>query len=139
MADKNFLTKSGRKRLATAALKGVALNLQLRVFTNDIEVADSTVAGDFTSPTFPGYSPRQMPTSGWSEPRLTDEGIVELLHIEQVFTYTELEDPQQIQGFYVVDTTDGSVIWIQKYADALNIEGDGEFAISPAMYFGSEA
>lgn len=113
-----FSFVNGGRKIVTEAFinKTAPQDLSLRLFTNNITPADTTVAGDLTQATFTGYSAKTLTGSSWGaanngRPSVSTYPI-------QTFTSTVTQATQNIYGYYVVQTSSGILLGLERFIDA---------------------
>lgn len=91
-------TYSGQLNVLNLAYSGGLNAMRLRLFSNNITVADTTVIGDFTECTFTGYA-AQAPA--WSTPANV-ANVAQTLSGTRTFTYSGVATTT-VYGYYLTD------------------------------------
>ncbi len=108
---------TGRKIVTEAFINKTATqNLSLRLFTNNITPADTTVATDLVQATFTGYAAATLNGATWGAAN-TGRPSVSSYPI-QTFTSSVTQATQQIYGYYIVQATSGILLGLERFVDA---------------------
>ena len=108
------------KMLEKVVNKVAAQNLSLGLFTNDLTIGNSTVAGDFTEASGGGYSAKTLTAASWSMSEVSDEAVA--TYAQQTFTFTgALSGSATVYGEFYTEVTSGDLIYARKYT------GDEQF------------
>lgn len=125
----------GRVVLLNNLLAGGSLeNWTLKLFKNNLSLALSSVAADFTEADFTGYSAKTLTRSQsggtWASASIDSDIAESEYGTDQSFTYTGATS-QSIYGWYIVGATSGKVILAHKWSDGPRVVvGDGQLDIN---------
>lgn len=100
----------------------------LRLYQNDVTLSRSTVIGDFTEPTDPGYAPITLTSTGWSFAEVGTTGVVEAEYADQIFTLTGEQD---IYGYFVTNSAGTLLLWAQPGECVGRFTSGGTYVVSP--------
>jgi len=110
--------------------KTAAQNLVLKLYKNNITPSDTDTAGTYTEATFPGYSAITLTGASWGT---ASSGTISY-GAQQTFTCTGTST-DDIYGYYVVQTTSGTILYSERDASApiaIRVNGDA-IKITPTI------
>lgn len=85
-----------------------SLVARARLYTNDPDLDEDTVAADFVEPVMDGYN--YLSLRSWTPPML-QAGRAFSVADPLIWTYTTGAAPAPIRGYYVVDAGTGVLLW----------------------------
>lgn len=118
----------GEVALLDNAFKGSAPeNLTLKLYTNNYDCVESSIAGNFTECAISGYSAKTLTAGSWNAAS-SAAGVSTKTYATQTFNFT---GSGNVVGYFVVGAVSGTLYWAERlYAttgqafangDALNI------------------
>jgi hypothetical protein len=87
-------------------------NPVLHLFANDVTPSDSTVIGDLTEVTKPGYAAITLLSPNWTTTQ--SAGVTTAVYSERTFSFTT---DATSYGYYVTNET-GSLLWLERFNGA---------------------
>ena len=87
-------------------------NPVLHLFSNDVTPSDSTVIGDVTEVSRPGYAAITLASSNWTTTQ--SAGVTTAVYSEQTFSFTTNATSY---GYYVTNET-GQLLWLERFSGA---------------------
>lgn len=91
----------------------LGVDVRLKLFTNDITPAETTVLADLTEASGSGYADKQLATGNWSYD--FDAGDARASYSQQDFVFT---GAQTLYGYYVTDNPATKILWVERFPDA---------------------
>lgn len=88
-------------------------NKKLKLFSNNLVPSKTTVLGDVTETTAPGYSSIILNGANWSTSNVGGNNIAE--YPTQTFIITS---NASIFGYYLTDSSDSNLIWLERFSTA---------------------
>lgn len=90
-------------------------NIYLKLFTNNVDVDNSTILGDFTEMTGIGYAQKTLAVASWVKNSGTDGSYYE--YPNQTWTFTPVDGAAAINiyGYYLVGVTSGELKLAEKF------------------------
>ena len=103
-------------------------NLTLHLFTNDVNVKETTRLGELTECNKSGYSSVILTESGWA----TSGSPTEASHKEKEFTILEAVS---IYGYYITNTAGTVLMFVERFVDGPYTlpENGGSIYITPKI------
>jgi hypothetical protein len=106
-------------------------DLQLRLYVDDLTLAEDTVVGDFTEASFPGYSPVQLFGGNWI---FTQGNPTETTYTTQEFVCFADTVLQTVYGYYVTRLLAGDLLWCERLDQPVPIQSVGNrVVITPRL------
>ena len=85
-------------------------NLVLNLFANNITPSNTDTAVTYTAATFAGYAPAAISGTGWGS---AASGVI--TYASQItFTCSTTGATNNIYGYYVTQTTSGTLVWAER-------------------------
>lgn len=88
-------------------------NLILRLFQNNVTLADTVTSASFTEATFTGYSAITLTGASWGAASSGNPSTI--AYAQQTFTSSAGSQSQTIYGYYLQQTTSGKVLFAEKF------------------------
>lgn len=98
-------------------------SLFVRLYQNNYTPLDSTILSDLTVATFSGYS-QQSVTLG--TPTEVANKAKTVGTAPQVFTHNGGGTSNTIYGYYVVDTSTGDLVWVERFGSSQIMTNNGD-------------
>jgi hypothetical protein len=107
-------------------------NLVLKLYSSNTTPADTDTAGAYTEATFTGYSAKTLTGGSWT---VVEGNPSEASYAQQIYTSTAGSQNQSIYGYFVVQTSSGSLMWAERFSDGpYTIVNNGdEIRITPKL------
>lgn len=110
----------------------LATGKQLKLFTNNVTPGQTDVAATFTEAAGNGYAAKALTGGAWT----MTEGVgapSSAAYAQQIFTFTGALG--NVYGYYVVETSDGTICWAERFTDGpYNIQNNGDqIKVTPAI------
>lgn len=112
-------------------------NMTLHLYTNDVTSGltstqiEALVAADFTEATFTGYASAALTGGSWT---VTGGDPSEATYARQDFASTADQTPQDVYGYYVTRTSDGTLLLFEAFDALVTVEFNGdEIRITPRL------
>lgn len=104
-------------------------NLKLKLFKNDVTPTESFTVASLTESTATGYAAKTLTAGSWTT--ATVSGTSTTTYAAQTFTYTAAES---VYGYYVTSNDDTKLVWVERFADVMNIpSGGGSVVVTPTL------
>jgi len=94
-------------------------NLVLKLYSNNITPADTDTAGTYTEATFTGYSAATLTGASWG----SASGGTITYGSQQTFTRSSTGTTENIYGYYVVQSSSGTLVYSER-------DGSAPFAVT---------
>ena len=92
--------------------------LKLKLFKNNVTPGETDTEATYTEATFTGYAEKSLTYGHWG---FTPGGpTVGLYDTAQDFTSSADQTAEPIYGYYVVQASDGKLLWAERFSDAPN-------------------
>lgn len=119
----------------TALLAGPYVGAKLVLYSNNVTITETTVLGDFTPCTFPGYSDQTL--SGWSTP--TDDGSHHAASTPSPASFTPSGSASgNIYGAFIADSGGTHLLDAGQFDSApLNVPDGTTLVVTPTVQQGS--
>lgn len=106
-----------------------ATKLKVHLYTNNYTPIGSTTITDFTEATFTGYAAQNVPALGVVF--TNDSGQAEFdCTATSTWTATDAVTPNTIYGYYVVDSTTGTIVrWAERFDTPVDMTAAGKTLI----------
>ena len=115
----NFPDTGENIALETLVNKTAAQNLVLKLYSNNITPSDTDVAGTYTEATFSGYAAATLTGATWG----AAAGGTITYGAQQTFTRNSTGAAENIYGYYVIQTTSGTLVYSER-------DGSAPFAVT---------
>lgn len=97
----------------------LGVTYELKLFTNNVTVADTLAASGLTEATFGGYAAVTLTGGSW----VTTPGDPAVgAYAQQSFTSSADQSAESIYGYYVVRASDGALRWLEKFGNPVTIQ-----------------
>lgn len=108
--------------------KTAAQSLKLKLYTSNTTPGESDVAGTYTEATGNGYAEIALTGASWGA---ASGGSI--AYAQQTFTFTGALG--NVYGYYIVQTTSGTLLYAERFADGpYNIANNGDqIKITPTI------
>lgn len=119
----------GERYLLNRLLKSTnaSNNLTLRLYTAvSGSLGESTVLGDFTEATFPGYSAATLTNSSWGNASTSTGTSSSTYGSAQTFTRSSTGSNEAVLGYYVEDATATVLVYAEAFAATANMANNGD-------------
>lgn len=100
--------------LAALVNKTAPQTLILRLFKNNLVPAKGDIDGSYTEATFTGYAPITLTPGSWTVVQYTPS---QATYAQQTFTSTAAQTAQLLYGYYLTQTTSGTVVGAERFSD----------------------
>lgn len=112
LALKNFINKETPQ------------NQKLKLFASNTTPAETDTAGTYTEATGGGYAEKALTGASWT---LTEGAPSDVAAAEQTWTFTgPLTTNTTVFGYYVVQTTSGTLMWAERDASPFDPTNNGD-------------
>ena len=91
----------------------------LKLYANDVSLADSTTAGDLDEADFTGYDEVELDGGSWS---VSGGDPAVGVYSQQSFTSTADQAAETIYGYYVVRASDGRLQWAEAFGSPIVVQ-----------------
>lgn len=98
-------------------------NQVLRLFVNDVTPADGDTHTSYTEMSTLGYAAKTLTKTNWVVAQASGEA--EGSYAMQTFTFTA-GAVVSVYGYYVTDTTTGTLLWAERFASFKEVQFDGD-------------
>ena len=118
------LPQCGEQAILDNALKNTTPEaLTLKLYSNNYDCTDTSVAGGFTEATISGYSAKSLARATWGSAAAGDP-TVSTYGAEQTFSFT---GTGSVVGYYIVGASSGTLYWAERmYAGAGQTFNNGD-------------
>ena len=100
-------------------------DLDLKLFTNNLTIADDDVEGDYTEASGGGYAEAELTAASWTVS--TVGGVSTAAYPKVTFTFTgALDGSATIYGYYVCQRTSGKLLWSEKAGTPFTPANNGD-------------
>jgi hypothetical protein len=114
-----------------------AVGYTLRLYRVDVTTGlteaqlEALTAASFTEANFAGYAAKTLTGGSWVT---TQADPSTATYAQQTFTRTSTGTVQNIYGYYVTRTSDGVLMWYEKFAGVLSVTANGDaIVITPTL------
>ena len=107
-------------------------NAVLKLYKSNTTPAETDTAASYTESTFTGYSAATLTGSSWT---VTGGAPTSASYAQQTFTSSADQTLENAYGYFVVQTTSGTIMWSERFAAApyaITNNGDA-IQITPAI------
>lgn len=120
IALNNFLNKSAPE------------NQTLKLYQNNITPGETDTAATYTEATFTGYASKALTGASWT---ITTGAPSSAAAAVQTFTSSADQALQNVYGYFVVQTTAGTLMWAERFTGApYAIQNNGDnIAVTPQI------
>jgi hypothetical protein len=111
-------------------------NARLRLFKNNATISTTSVVGDFTESTFPGYAAK-LGGLGFSSSAAAIDASGNASQNTGVINWTRATGAgsESLYGYYLVDNASGGLLWAEKFVGGpFTIDTAGQI-VSVQLYF----
>jgi len=109
------------------------VDLTLKLFTNDIEPADTNTASSYTEAAGGGYVSISLNTGGWYSG--IEEGIAQVYQDVVTFMFSgPLTTNADVYGYYVVNPITGKLIFAERLTTAITPLNNGDIINITPVY-----
>ena len=107
-------------------------DFELRLFTNNITPKSTTTESDLTEATFSGYALKTLNRSNFEAATTLGNGEAQVVYdTEQVWTVGATG--QDVWGYYVVERSTGSLIWLEKFSAVAHLTSGDNLKTTPTL------
>lgn len=119
-----FIPSVGEDQLLKQML-GVSVpgNQTLKLYVNNVTIADASVAADFTEMTTLGYTAKTLTKTSWTVAQ--SGGVAEGLYAQQTWTFSA-GTAVTVYGYTIVDSTSGVLLWAEAFATPKVVQFAGD-------------
>lgn len=82
----------------------------LKLYTNNYDAVEGSVAGNFTESGASGYAAKVLARATWGA-AASAAGVTTKAYPAQTFTFT---GAATVVGYFVIDTTSGTILWAER-------------------------
>jgi hypothetical protein len=123
----------GENKLLDDMLK--AKNRTLKLFVNDVTPGNADTAATYTEMSTLGYASKSILGANWTIAQ-NGSNKAEGSFAQQSWTFTA-GSAVTIYGYYVVDATDGTLCWAEKFAAGRPVGNEGDQLLLTLKFTGS--
>lgn len=114
----------GENRLCENALgKNTPEDVILKLFVNNVTLADGDTPSTFTEMSTHGYAAKTLTRTSWTVAQ--SSGVGEGVYAEQVWTFSAAA-PVTVYGYYVVGATSNILLWEEKFNTGRLVQNSGD-------------
>lgn len=113
-------------------MEGRYLNAKIKLYKNDITPDETSELADFTEANFSGYAEQTLVPDGTAA---IVDGKAQQSFDDAVFSHDGGATPNDIFGYFVVDSTETDLLWAERYASApATLNGSGQtYTVEPVL------
>ena len=123
----------GAQELLKRALNVSATgDVVLRLYKNNVTIAETTALANVTQADFTGYSAITLTGASWT---VTDADPSVASYAKQTFTSSAGSQNQDVYGYYLTNSGNTIVLWIEAFSDGpYNIANNGDkIEVTPSI------
>src|SRR3990167_11508210 len=123
----------GEREMLDMILKDTTPEAQIvRLYSNDYDAVEGSVAGDFTEVVGGGYAAKTLTRGSWNAASTDGGGVTSATYAAQTWSWT---GAATVVGYFVVGATSGSLLWAERlYAGAGQVFGNGDsLTVTPKL------
>jgi len=99
---------------ARALSRLLAVNTSLRLFKSNTTPAEADTLATYTEADFTGYSAITLTGGSWT---VTPGAPTSAAYTQQTFTSSAGSQNQNVYGYVVVDSSDNTLLWAERFSD----------------------
>ena len=118
------MNKGAQEMLKRALNYSATGNVVLKLYKNNVTIAETSAVADFTEADFTGYSAATLTGSSFT---VTDADPSEASYAVQEFTSSAGSQNQDVYGYYVTNGAGTIALWAEAFSDGpYNIANNGD-------------
>lgn len=107
----------------------------LHLYVNNYTPVDGDTSASYTEMSTLGYAAKTLTKGSWTVAQ--NAGVAQATYADQTFTFTA-GTAVTVYGYYVTDTTTGTLLWAEKFGTALTVQYAGDQIIISPTFTGSK-
>ena len=114
------------EQIALEALvnKTAPQTLMLRLYSNDYTCVEGSTHTNFTEVSGGGYAAISLTPGTWNAATLGDPTYI--TYPEQTFTFTSVPGIATVYGYFLTQTSSGTLVWAERFATLITIVNAGD-------------